>query len=361
MKIALFVHTPAQAHLWSHIVPRLKDRGHKVKVLARDHRSTCELLNKYGIQYYAYGKASKTTYGKFLQLPLQFLKSFSCAKRFMPHILMGTGVIEAYASAFLRKPCIIFEDTEPTPSLERTQWKYFASVILTPSCFRKDLGKKQVRFDGYKELAYLHPNYFKPDPSIYDELGINGDEEYVILRFNAFDAVHDIGRHGFHLPNKYQLVKELQKYARVFISAEGSLPQDLESYTLPIPFHRIHHALYYAQLLVSDTQTLTTEAAILGTPAIRCNNFVGPKDMGNFIELEQKYDLIYCFREPEKAIQKAVELVQQADLKEQWTKKRQRLLGDKIDVTEFMVWFIENYPKSYGVVKGNLGIQERFR
>lgn len=360
MRIVFFINTPAQVHTWRNLIDNLVNKGHQVKILARDYSSTLTVLNEYKFQYNVYIRPSRLKYLKSFELPSHVLKAYKQSRKFNPDIVVGFGVIESLTSALLRKPCIIFTDSEAIP-VQHFLTKLFASVILTPSCFRKDLGKKQMRFAGYKELAYLHPDYFKPDPSIYDELGINGDEEYVILRFNAFDAVHDIGRHGFHLPSKYQLVKELQKYARVFISAEGSLPQDLESYKLPIPFHRIHHALYYAQLLVSDTQTLTTEAAILGTPAIRCNNFVGPKDMGNFIELEQKYDLIYCFREPEKAIQKAVELVQQADLKKQWTKKRQRLLGDKIDVTEFMVWFIENYPKSYGVVKGNLGIQERFR
>jgi predicted glycosyltransferase len=141
-------------------------------------------------------------------------------------------------------------------------------------------------------------------------------------------------------------VKGLSKYARVFISPEGPLSKELEGYRLSIPHERIHHALYYAQLLVTDTQTMTTEAAILGTPVVRCNSFVGPKDMGNFIELEQKYDLIYSYRKSEQAMQKAIELIQLPNLKEQWAKKQQKLLADKIDVTQFMVDFIENYPKS---------------
>jgi predicted glycosyltransferase len=45
---------------------------------------------------------------------------------------------------------------------------------------------------------------------------------------------------------------------------------------------------------------MTTEAAVLGTPAIRCNSFVGKRDMGNFIELEKKYGLIFNFDSVEK-------------------------------------------------------------
>ena len=42
-------------------------------------------------------------------------------------------------------------------------------------------------------------------------------------------------------------------------------------------------------MVVADTQTIVTEAAVLGTPAIRYNSFAGENDMGNFVELEQKY------------------------------------------------------------------------
>ena len=97
-------------------------------------------------------------------------------------------------------------------------------------------------------------------------------------------------------------------------------------------------------MLICDTGTMAWEAGILGTPAIACGSFVG--QFGNFIELEQKYDLIYCFREPESATNKALELIKQLNPKQGWAKKRQRLLDDKIDVTKFLVWFIENYPQS---------------
>jgi hypothetical protein len=345
--VVFFIHTPGQVHLWSNIVNALQRRGHIVKVIARQIESINQLLDNYGIQYTTYGKSSKTKFGKVLQLPFQLLRSFEPVKRFRPDILIGTGTMESWISFLLGKPSIIFEDSEPTPFLERLSWGYPASIILTPACFSKDLGEKQVRFNGYKELAYLHPNHFKPDSTIYKELGITRQERYIILRFGSFEAVHDINRRGFSTDDKYQLVEKLNKLARVFISAEGTLPTDLGQFKLPISYNKIHHAYYYAHLLVSDTQTSSTEAAILGTPVVRCNNFVGPNDMSNFIELEQKYGLIYSFQESAKAIEKALELIQQPDLKEQWVKKREKLLTDKIDVTQFMIDFIENYPESF--------------
>jgi predicted glycosyltransferase len=124
------------------------------------------------------------------------------------------------------------------------------------------------------------------------------------------------------------------------------LPDDFDKYLLKIPKSRIHDILYYAKLVVADTQTITTESAILGTPVVRFNSFVGKKDMGNFVELENKYHLIFNFNDPEKAIVKAIELVQKPGLKSEWKQKRNRLLADKIDTTQFLVSFIGSYPES---------------
>jgi len=88
---------------------------------------------------------------------------------------------------------------------------------------------------------------------------------------------------------------------------------------------------------------MTTEAAILGTPVIRCNSFVGDNDTGNMVELEEKYQLIFNYSDPSQAIAKAAELIKQPDLKQQWQEKRQALLADKIDVLKFMVETIEGY------------------
>ena len=48
-------------------------------------------------------------------------------------------------------------------------------------------------------------------------------------------------------------------------------------------------------------------------------------------------------------------------LKREWTRKRGKLLKDKIDVTAFMVWFIENYPQSFEIMKENPEYQEKFK
>jgi predicted glycosyltransferase len=342
MNILFFVNTPAQVHEFKYVARTLETGGHKIMILARDYECTLALLDAYGLRYEVYGKARKRGYGRTLELIPYVRKAHRLAKKFKPDVIVGTGIIEAYTSILFRKPCIVFTDTE-TASLEHVLYKPFVKAIYTPSCFRKDLGRKHVRYNGFKELAYLHPDYFQPDASIYNLLGINSDERYVVLRLNPLDAFHDIGIRGFSSEDKLRLVQALEPYARVFISSEARLEPGLERYAIGIPVHRIHDAEYYAQLLVTDAGTMLTEAAILGTPGIHCSGYVAKRCYGNFVELDEKYQLIFSYSDPNQAIAKAVELIKQPELKQQWQEKRQALLADKIDVLKFMVETIEGY------------------
>ena len=70
------------------------------------------------------------------------------------------------------------------------------------------------------------------------------------------------------------------------------MPTDLEKYKLKINPIYIHTVLYYASLYVGDSQTMATEAALLGTPSIRFNSFVGANDMSNFTMLENDYNMM---------------------------------------------------------------------
>jgi predicted glycosyltransferase len=256
----------------------------------------------------------------------------------------------AHVSALINKPSILFNDTEHG-TLQNLLSYPFASAICTPSCYTKDLGKKQIRYNGYHELAYLHPNYFTPNSAVLDEMGLSKNDTFVILRFVSWDASPDVGQHG--IKNKIALVRELEKYGRVLITSEGRLDGGLAKYQIKVSPEKMHDLLYYASLHVGEGATMATESAILGTPSIYVSSLVGT--MGNFIELEQKYGLVFNYNDFDKAMKKAVELIQKPKLKERWREKKEKLLKDKIDVTAFMVWLIEIYPESFKEMQKNSG------
>lgn len=359
MKIVVDINHPAHVHFFKNFIWEMERKGHEILITAREKEVTYRLLDNYGFDYIKMGSYRRSLIEKLINVPIMDLKMYKAVKGFKPDIFVGLGSFRAaHVSKLMRKPCILFEDSEPTPQ-EHILYLPFTDAILTPSNFKKDFGKKQICYKGYHELAYLHPNYFKPDKNVLEEHGLKKNEKFSILRFVAWSASHDVGQHG--IKNKIELVRELEKYGQVLITSEGKLEKELEKYKIKAPPERIHDLLYYAHMLIGDSQTMTTEAGVLGTPAIRCNSFVGENDMGNFIELEQKYGLIFNYNDPNKALNKAAELIQKSNLREEWNTKKNRLLKDKIDVTKFMVWFIENYPESFKIMKENPDYQERFK
>jgi len=364
MNIGIVINTPAQVHFFKNIVKELEKKGHTIEILVRDYGETLPLLQELGLKYLLYGKSPDSKIAKIADLPIDILRARNLLKSHKPQMILGFGGQESYLGFILRCPSIVFQDSEPHINLAYLiQYKMFmpfVDSIVTTKSYTDDLGKKHIKVNSYKELSYLHPRYFTPDDNIFNLLNIDKNENFVIVRFNGFDAVHDAGVASYSIEQKRRLISGLQKYAHVFISAEKKVPQDLEKYLLNIPKHKIHDCLFYAKMCVTDTQTMTTEAGILGTPVIRCNSFVGKKDMGNFIELEHEYKLIFSYRNPDQAIEKALTLIQDKDIKKEWNKKKQKLLSAKIDITAFIVWYIENYPESFREMKNNPETQYKF-
>jgi hypothetical protein len=57
----------------------------------------------------------------------------------------------------------------------------------------------------------------------------------------------------------------------------------------------------------------------------------------------------------------SLELLDRDGLKNEWAAKRAKLLKDKIDVTGFMVWLLENYPASIEAIRSDPGWERRWR
>ncbi|MFY9410022.1 MAG: DUF354 domain-containing protein [Methanosarcina flavescens] len=360
MIIAFFINTPAQAHFMKNIIRRLESKDHKVLILAREYGETVNLLEHFKFNYFVYTNASNCSkYRKIYNLPFGVFNSYNFLRKYKPDLLVGSSLECVYPALLLNSKSILFNDSMPINEaffvkIQFLLCKPFMDAIVTPTSVvtpdapKKSLGSKHIMINSYKELSYLHPNNFVPDDSIYKLLGLDKDEEFVLLRFNAFDSVHDFGGvAGFSIDEKRELVNKLSKYAKVFISSELVLPPDLRNYSLNIPKYRIHDVINYAKLVVADTGTMITEAAVLGTPAVRLKTNLGSSDLGNFLELSNKYNLIYTYNDPKLVIAKASELIKKPDLKKEWKHKREILLNDKIDSSEFMEWFIEEFPQSF--------------
>ena len=337
MRILVDINHPAHVHFFKHFIGECRKHGHEVLITALKKDIALNLLNEYGFKYITIGSSGKTLAAKIARIPVFDWRMFKVALEFKPDIMLGLAAFRVSHTAWLLgRKSIIFDDTEHSTG-EIMLYKPFASHIFTPDCFYKDLGARQIRYPGYHELAYLHPERFSPDPSILKSLGLTPDSVFSIVRFVSWEAAHDKGHKGMDHDIKVRLIKELENYGRVFISSEKELPAELEKYRLPISPGQIHHLIAYASIVCGESATMASEAAVLGVHALFCD-FNGRSYTD---EEESKYDLVYNFRldrpSQENFVKKAVELLNTPGLKETGKKKRKILLQDKIDVTAFMM------------------------
>jgi hypothetical protein len=193
------------------------------------------------------------------------------------------------------------------------------------------------------------------------ENNIDVSKPFYILRFAKLTAHHDKGKTGITSEISQTIIDLLKPQGNIFITSERELEPQFEKYRINIKPENIHHALFYANMYIGDSQTMAAEAAVLGTPSLRFNDFVGK--LGYLDELENKYSLTYGIKtsEPEKLFEKINEFLKNYNLKQEWKLRRERMLSDKIDVTSFMVWFVENYPESVKIMRENPDYQWRFR
>jgi len=360
MKVLIDIGHPAHVHLFKNFALQMQQKGHKILFTCRDKEFEIYLLEKYGFEYKSFGKKYISKVGKIWGMFKFDLLEFINGLKFKPDIFLSHGsMYAAHAAYLLRKAHISLEDTFNEEQVKL--YKPFTDVILTGDYSHPDLGKKEIRYKGYHELLYLHPNYFSPDKTVLEELGVKENEKYVIIRYVSWQATHDAGHKGISFENKLKAVKEFEKYAKVFISSESALPKELEEYKIKIEPHRMHDALAFAQFIIGESFTMLSEAAILGTPAILNHD----TKCYYLQEQQQKYGLVFNYTESEsdqlKAIEKGVELLNSPNLKEQWQEKRNKMLADKIDVTAFLVWFVENYPDSVRVMQERPEVQDCFR
>ncbi|MDI6401688.1 DUF354 domain-containing protein [Balneolaceae bacterium ANBcel3] len=345
MKIFIDIGHPAHVHYFKNFYRIMSQQGHEFLIIARDKEISQQLLDSYEIPYLSRGKGRKSTFGKLVYLLKANMLLLKNALSFKPDLFLSfSSPYAAQVSSILRKPHIAFDDTEHA-RLGRMMYRPFTDLVLSPESYKGKLSQKQTLFKGYMELCYLHPNYFKPDPTVLQMLGVEEGERYIVLRFVSWNATHDSGHSGISLENKRVTVKEFSKYGRVFISSEEQLPKELQPYRISIPPDKMHDVLNYATLFFGESATMASESAVLGTPAIYLDN----EGRGYTDDLERSYGLVHNFTESpqdqEKAIQKGIDLLQNRNIKLESMANRKRLLEEKIDVTDFLIKKVEEVIK----------------
>jgi predicted glycosyltransferase len=311
--------------------------GHEIIITARDKDVTLDLLSLYGISCFLISRKPESIYAMTWELISRNLKMLRLVLKEKPDILVSAGGISTAQVGWLTGTRnLVFADTEHETMVNRITFP-FATEVITPACYNRPVKAKcHITYPGYHSLAYLHPNRFTPDPEILRNYNINPEDTFSVVRFVSLKATHDIGATGFTQEEKVQMVRNLERFGKVWVSSETGAPAELESNILRIPVHHIHHLLAFARLYVGESATMASESAVLGTPAVFMD-FVG---RGYTDEQERKYGLVFNFKpdEVEKVMETSVDIMaRDSKGKEVFQNNHAKMLSENIDVTEFII------------------------
>ncbi len=354
MRVLIDILHPAHVHFFRNFVAEMEGAGHEVMITARSKECVVDLLDEYRLPYTLISSQKTGAFGLAAEMLSRSWSLMGIARRFQPHFMTGImgPSIAVVGKALPSSKTVIFYDTEMA---RITNWFAYplADWVCTPSCYQAPVRGTHVTYEGYHELAYLHPDRFVPDRELLPRLGVAEGQPYYVVRFVSWEASHDVGEQGFTLEGKRRLVAELERHGKVFISSEQQLPDDLAERVPDIHPTEMHSLLASARMLVAESATMASECAVLGVPSV----YVAKTSRGYIDEQADRYGLVHIFdhSQEKEAMSKALELAGDPQLGPRSAAARERLLDERIDVTQWMVKFfadpasltIQNGPSSF--------------
>jgi len=337
MNIFINFSHPAHVHFFKNAARLLKKKGHKIIAVSRDKEFTVDLLNAYNIGHSVLTKKGKGLIGLIRELLEQQIKISMILKKNRPDLMLQIGgIFNAPVGKYFKIPTLAFSDTENDKWGNKLAFG-LSKHVFSPTCFDHQVGgawKNQIHYPGYHELAYLSPKYVPV---------LNQSKDKFLIRFVGWGAGHDLGEKWLLNQQKIELVKTLQNFGSVYISSEMPLPDEISRFAYSIPSSEIHDFMTTCKMIVGESATMASESACLGIPAI----FISNTGRGYTTEQHRKYGLIKHYGlDKWNDILGCIEKWAGMDLRKEWQLRRWRMLEDKIEVTDWLVDLIENYPQS---------------
>lgn len=342
MRILIDIGHPGHVHLFKNFALEMQKKDHEILFTCRDKEFEIVLLKKYGFKFKCFGKHYKSKIGKIKGLVNFDYQMLKTALRFKPDVFLSHGsMYAAHASFIIRKPHIALEDSENMEQIRL--YKPFSEVVLTPDAIPKKYGKKQVRYNGFHQSAYLHPKYFKKNSNYKSKLGLKSSDKVFLLRLVALNASHDFNLTSICNEDLFSLIDYLKERGHVFISSEKEILKELEQYRLVIPPEEIHDFIAICDLVIGESGVMTSEAGYLGIP----NVLIVDLDLNvhrRYSDLGLKFhfkDLNDITLEEVKKIVDNIEAI-----KLSYQNNANIFVKDSIDLTKYMIDFVESNVKN---------------
>ncbi len=349
-KFLFYLGHPAHYHNLKHSVRILAAKGHKVKIVARGKDVLFDLIDRENWDVVKLpDRKTKGMLGLAANIASREFTMLRIARAFKPNLMAGTDLVIAHIGKLTGIPSVIIneDDSAAIPLMARYGFPYATAILAPNCCDQHPANHKKIGYEGYHELAYLHPNNFQSAVSDLPE-SIRSEGKYFVLRFASLHAHHDAGRKGIDDALALKLIESISPYGKVFITSERPFAERLERYRLSVHPAEMHQVMAHAALYIGDSQTMAAEAAVLGVPSIRFNDFVG--ELSYLEELEHRYHLTKGIRtnQPEELLALATTWASDPGIAALWNERRLTMLNNTIEVTPFWVETFEALARSNG-------------
>jgi len=267
MNILFDFNHPVDVNFFKNSIKLLAKEQHKIILTYRERGRLKDIL-QYEIGQYTLtciGSHRKGFIRKVVGQLYRDYKFYCFQKENSINLSVCFGATNAIASAVNRIPYLAFDD-DAEYKIPFYHANLFATRHIIPD-FIKVTKKNIFKYRGFKELAYLHPNYFQPDISEIEKYNLRKDK-YIFIR--------EVANVSLNYKKENTPIQAIIKYLK---KTDYSIVLSLEDKKLIVKFEKdciilqepikdIYSLIKYALFVISSGDTVAREACLLGTPSI---------------------------------------------------------------------------------------------
>jgi predicted glycosyltransferase len=252
------------------VIELLQQRGHEVRVTARDFAQTLGLCERFGIEHEAIGRhRGGSLSAKAVGLWDRSLALTRWARGRGFDLAIGHGSNDiTVAAALLRIPCSTTFDYEWATVQHNVNCRLAQAVVVPDAIpverFARYGARRKIRgYPGLKEEYYLAD--FTPDPAVLAGLGLDVRAPIVVVRTPPAVSLY----HRFQNDLFGQVLSNLRGSQAVVLPRTQAQRRELcdaGGYIVPEQAIDAQSLIAYADLVISAGGTMNREAVALGTP-----------------------------------------------------------------------------------------------
>ncbi|MCK4614020.1 MAG: DUF354 domain-containing protein [Thermoplasmata archaeon] len=323
---------PADVNFFKNTIQILKKSDVEIEVIMRSRGNLQAILeSELGIAPTIVGRHQSKFLSKCIHIVKRDYDLLKYLKKINFDVVTGFGSFYiAHAAQILNKPSLIFHDDFEYRSSYALS-KFSSSKFIIPSSI-KDNGKNVITFNGFKELAYLHPRYFQPKIESLSNFGLK-PQSYIFVR-EVGKVSLNVAKHFLPLPI---LLKVLKEYGlKIVLSIENkALLKHIDCRDIVLlkePLDDIFSLIHYASLLISSGDTMAREGCLVGTPSIN----ISGRNMEVNADLLKKRFMYQCNTRSE--ISRTIDYILENNINLRMAKEVMDCIkNDWSDITEIIV------------------------